>query len=162
MIEIIEQNIFNRARFFIQVLIFFFWPNQYFQLMTSPVLNREIPYKMQIQRKCYFSFIVWMSLTKLYKPSETDLRQLFNRQLFWICVLSWNGKMAPNSALSHEFWSFIHWVHLLSVLVLLSCVCTMESSACDAGFSGQIQAVFEISVAVLCLCYGIFSVWCWI
>ena len=58
---------------------------------------------MQIQRKCYFSFIVWMSLTKLYKPSETVLRQLFNRQLFWICVLSSNGKMAPNSAVSHEF-----------------------------------------------------------
>ena len=71
--------------------------------MTSPVLNLEIPYKMQIRRKCYFSFIVWMSLTKLCKPSETALRQLFNRQLFWICVLSSNGKMAPNSAVSHDF-----------------------------------------------------------
>ena len=44
-----------------------------------------------------------MSLTKLCKPSETALRQLFNRQLFWICVLSLNGEMAPNSAVSHEF-----------------------------------------------------------
>ena len=43
-----------------------------------------------------------MSLTKLYKPSETALRQLFNCQLFRICVLSSNGKMAPNSAVSHE------------------------------------------------------------
>ena len=44
-----------------------------------------------------------MSLAKLYKPSETALRQLFNRQLFLICVLSSNGKMAPKSAVSHEF-----------------------------------------------------------
>ena len=44
-----------------------------------------------------------MSLTKLYKPSETALRQFFNRQFFLICVLSWNKKMAPNSAVSHEF-----------------------------------------------------------
>ena len=41
-----------------------------------------------------------MSLTKLYKPSKTALRQLFNRQLFRICVLSSNGEMAPNSAVS--------------------------------------------------------------
>ena len=33
-IEMIQQNIFNRA-------------DQYFQLITSPVLNPEIPYKMQ-------------------------------------------------------------------------------------------------------------------
>ena len=46
-----------------------------------------------------------MSLTKLCKPSETALRQLFNRQLFWICVLSSNGKMAPKSAVSHEIGS---------------------------------------------------------
>ena len=76
--------------------------------MTSPIWNLEIPYKMQIQRKCYFSFIIWMSLTKLCKPSETALRQLFNRQLFWICVLSSNGKMAPNSAVSYEFL-FSEW-----------------------------------------------------
>ena len=44
-----------------------------------------------------------MSLTKLCKPSKTALRQLFNRQLIWICVLSSNGKMAPNKAVSHEF-----------------------------------------------------------
>ena len=46
-----------------------------------------------------------MSLAKLYKPSETALRQLFNRPLFLICVLSSNGKMAPNSPVSHEFRS---------------------------------------------------------
>ena len=44
-----------------------------------------------------------MSLTKVCMPSETALRQLFNRQLFGICVLSLNGRMAPNSAVSHEF-----------------------------------------------------------
>ena len=43
----------------------FFWPDRYFQLMTSPILNPEIQYKMQNQRKCYFLFIVWMSLTNL-------------------------------------------------------------------------------------------------
>ena len=44
-----------------------------------------------------------MSLTKLCKPSETALRQLFNHQLVWICVLSSNGEMAPNSTVSKEF-----------------------------------------------------------
>ena len=54
MIKIIEQNIFNRANSFIQVLTFFLWPDQYLQLMRSPISNLEIQYKMQNQQKCYF------------------------------------------------------------------------------------------------------------
>ena len=60
-----------------------------------------------------------MSLTKLYEPSETALRQLFNRQLFLICVLSSNGKIAPNSAVSHEFtnFKFVLFVYLMELIV---------------------------------------------
>ena len=81
-----------------------------------------------------------MSLTKLYKPSETALRQLFNRQFFLICVLSSNGKMAPNSAVSHEITSYssnssreialkqcppllaipMIWNHLVRISIMLS------------------------------------------
>ena len=53
MIEIIEQNFYNCADFYLGPN-FFFWPYQYFQLMTSPILNPEIQYKMQNQRKCFF------------------------------------------------------------------------------------------------------------
>ena len=35
--DCIEENFFNRADFLIKVLIFFLWPDQYFQLMTSPI-----------------------------------------------------------------------------------------------------------------------------
>ena len=49
MIEIIEQNFFNRADFSFRSWFSFFWPDKYFQLMTSPILNPEIPYKMQNQ-----------------------------------------------------------------------------------------------------------------
>ena len=60
-----------------------------------------------------------MSLTKLCKPSETTLRQLFNRQLFWICVLSSNGEMAPNSAVSHEIGPLVVWYLVGPVFVNL-------------------------------------------
>ena len=98
MVEIIEQNIFNRADFYL-VPNFLFLTIQYFQLMTSPVLNLEILYKMQIQRKCHFSFIVWMSLTKLYKPSDTALRQLFNGQLLYEFVFCLRMRRWPQTAL---------------------------------------------------------------
>ena len=64
MIEIIEQN-FSIVQIFQLGPNSFFWPDQYFQLMTSLILNPEIQYKTQSQRKCYFSFILRMSLTKL-------------------------------------------------------------------------------------------------
>ena len=46
MIEMIEQDILNHADFLLGPN-FFLWPDEYFQLMTSSVLNPEIPYKMQ-------------------------------------------------------------------------------------------------------------------
>ena len=49
-IEIIKQNFFIHADVFF-VLTFFSWPDEYFQLMTSPILNPEIQNKMQNPRK---------------------------------------------------------------------------------------------------------------
>ena len=95
MIEIIEQNFFNRDDFLCRSKFSFSDQIKYFQLMMSPILNSEIQYKMQNQRKCYFLFIVWISLTKLCTPSQTTLRQLFNCQFFLICVVSLNGRMTP-------------------------------------------------------------------
>ena len=46
MMEIIEQNVFNGADFYLGPN-FFFWQDQYFQLMTSPILSLEIQNKMQ-------------------------------------------------------------------------------------------------------------------
>ena len=43
-----------------------------------------------------------MSWTKLYAPSQTTLRQLFNRQLLSNYVLFLIGKIAPNSVMNHE------------------------------------------------------------
>ena len=44
-----------------------------------------------------------MCLTKLCTSSKTTLRELFNHQLFWIHVLSLNGRMTPHSTMSHVF-----------------------------------------------------------
>ena len=54
MTEIIEQNCVNRADFN-PGSRFVFLPDQYFQLMASPILNPKIPHEMQNQRKSHFS-----------------------------------------------------------------------------------------------------------
>ena len=74
---------------------------------------------MRNQRKCYFSFIVWMRLNKVCTPPETALRQLFNRQSFWIGVLSLNGRMAPNGTVSHELWCASNRNNFTSLLMFL-------------------------------------------
>ena len=62
MIEIIKQNFFNSVDFYLGPNFLFSWPDEYFQLMTSPILNPKIQHiKKENPRKCYFLHIVWMS-----------------------------------------------------------------------------------------------------
>ena len=63
-----------------------------------------------------------MSLTKFCTPSETALRQLFNRQLFLICVLSLNERVTPNSTVSHEFLAFLNLTMFTRKFLSLSAV----------------------------------------
>ena len=67
-----------------------------------------------------------MTLTKLYKPSVTALRQLFNHQFLLICVLSSNGEMAANSAVSHGIVIFLGSKVEIWLVVVESCM--LESS----------------------------------
>ena len=97
MIEIVEQNFFNHTDFFYLGPEFLFLAKSIFS--ADDVTHVKSGNPMQNQRNCYFSFVFSMSLTKLCKPSETALRQLFDHQF---CVLSLNDRMTLNSAVSHE------------------------------------------------------------
>ena len=54
MIEIIKQNFFNSVDFYLGPNFLFSWPDEYFLLMTSPILNPKIQY---IKRKVHESVI---------------------------------------------------------------------------------------------------------